>query len=283
MGEISDSKRKLAEWVVKTDLRTGRECPDAVEPSDLLIDAHRSSWKRFGYKWSLDFREKSGLSKAEKNERIKVLQRQARARLTALGPFPKFQILLTGATGFLGKEFLLQASQDPRIETVYCLIRPKNAESPRQRGEELLKALGFDTVQASKFKFIAGDVEQDGLGVSEEDYRSIEASITHVVHAAANVSFDETFEAAFEANVEGARHAMKFSLKLQNAVDSRFVTHVAIETAYVHGRTHGRLGKENDPVFPNDFFNNNYELTKAIASIDGINTMLRDGLQLIRL
>src|SRR5262245_36943624 len=58
------------------------------------------------------FRQSSQLSEQEVTTHIATLQRQARAALNARGRSPKLRVLLTGATGFLGKEILFQAAED---------------------------------------------------------------------------------------------------------------------------------------------------------------------------
>ena len=58
------------------------------------------------------FREASHLSEKEVKARIERLQRDARLLLKARGRSPRLHVLLTGATGFLGKEILAQASTD---------------------------------------------------------------------------------------------------------------------------------------------------------------------------
>ena len=46
--------------------------------------------------------------------RVAALQKQARGPLAARGERPRLTVLLTGATGFLGKEILAQAADDRR-------------------------------------------------------------------------------------------------------------------------------------------------------------------------
>ena len=70
------------------------------------------------------FRPPSHLSEAEVKTRIAKLQKDAKERLAARGRNPKLRVLLTGATSFLGKEFLAQVADDRRIEEVVSVIRP---------------------------------------------------------------------------------------------------------------------------------------------------------------
>lgn len=60
--------------------------------------------------YSFKFREPSHLSEREVRARVEKLQRDASAALKARGRSPRLSVLLTGATGFLGKEILCQAA-----------------------------------------------------------------------------------------------------------------------------------------------------------------------------
>ena len=81
----------------------------------------------------------------------------------------------------------------------------------------------------------------------------------------------------------GCRNALAFSLAVQAAPGSRFVAHVAIETSYIHGRKRRSIAQENALVFPRHFYNNFYELTKAMASIETDRALVEDGLRVAQL
>ncbi len=240
------------------------------------------------------FREASHLSEKEVKARIEKLQREARALLRARGRSPKLHVLLTGATGFLGKEFLFQAAHDRRIERVVSVVRPEKIRdpktreivktlTPKQRGAILLRRLGISGAKAKKFVFIDGDIEKPQLGIADAELERLTRSITHVVHCAASVSFDDAYENSFRANVQGARNALVFALSLQNAKGSRFIQHVAIETSYIHGRKKRTTAQESALVFPRNFYNNFYELTKAMASLETDYTLIEKGLRVSQL
>ena len=108
--------------------------------------------------------------------RVQELQKQARARLQALGGRPRLRVLLTGATGFLGKEFLAQAASHPHVAEVVSVVRPEEVRdrktkqvvkvlSARERGALLLKRLHVAGKAARKFRFVEGDVEKPGFGI----------------------------------------------------------------------------------------------------------------------
>jgi nucleoside-diphosphate-sugar epimerase len=106
------------------------------------------------------------------------------------------------------------------------------------------------------------------LGIDAEELAPLRKTLTHVVHCAASVSFDDTYENSYRANVLGCRNALAFSLSVQETPEAAFVSHVAIETSYIHGRKRRSIAQENDLAFPRHFYNNYYELTKAMASIE---------------
>ncbi len=225
------------------------------------------------------FRESSPLGERELARRVRQLQRQAAAALEARGPRPALHVLLTGATGFVGKEILSQVARNPDVARVTAIVRPEKVRDPktrevvrvlepRQRGALLLRRLGLGGAAARKFRFVPGDIEQPGLGLTEKRFIKLSGRVTHVVHCAASVSFDDSYDNSYRANVLGCKNAIEFSLALQETPGSPFVTHVAIETSYIHGCGKSALGRESGLDFPRHFYNNFYELTKAMASIE---------------
>lgn len=237
------------------------------------------------------------LEREEIAKRLTKLREDGKAQFAAAchDGQPALRILLTGGTGFLGQEILWRAAQDDAIKEVVVLIRPRDiidrktkqvvrTLSPAERGQDLLKRLWLDTpAKQAKFRFIAGDIEQPRFGVSDEDHAELTRTITHFIHCAASVAFDDPYEKSFSVNVTGSLNALAFSLSLQSAPQSPFVAHIAIETSYIHGRQMRHPGREDEMVFPRNFYNNYYELTKAMASIETERFMLEKGLRVVQL
>jgi nucleoside-diphosphate-sugar epimerase len=240
------------------------------------------------------FREPTHLSDRQVRERVQALQKDGRTMLRARGRSPRLHVLLTGATGFLGKEILVQAAADRRIEQVVAVVRPETVRdpktkevvkvlSPEQRGALLLKRLHISGPRARKFRFVGGDIEKRDLGLAVAEVARLETSLSHVIHCAASVSFDDPYEASFRANVLGSRNALGFSRRVQRAPGSRFVNHIAIETSYIHGRKKSSIAQEGDLTFPRHFYNNFYELTKAMASMETDRAMIDEGVRVAQL
>ena len=259
-------------------------------------DLERRAKRLFGVRerdFAFRFRETTHLSDQEVRAKVERLQKDARAALRRHGD-GGLHVLLTGATGFLGKEVLAQVALDPRVVEVVAVVRPETVRdpktkevvkvlSPRQRGQALLRRLHLDPARARKFRFVDGDIEKPNLGIAQKTAEKLRRTLTHVIHCAASVSFDDTYPNSHRANVLGNRNALLFSLSCQRAPGSPFVTHVAIETSYIHGRKKRSIAQESALVFPRHFYNNFYELTKAMASIETDRAMIEQGLRVTQL
>lgn len=154
-------------------------------------------------------------------------------------------LLLTGATGMVGREILARAAVDPRFDRVLCLMRP-----PLDRLEPLLAAYGV--ARTSHVSGLAGDVTQPNLGLT--GLRAL-AGVTHVLHCAATVSFDHSLEDARHINVGGTRHVLDICRQLSDLVRLD-----AVSTCYVAGR---RRDLVTEPELTHRCgFHNTYEQTK---------------------
>ena len=116
---------------------------------------------------------------------------------------------------------------DRRIERVVCVVRPEKVRdpktkevvkvlTPKQRGALLLRRIAIAGAKAKKFR-LRGRRHREAAasGSRTRSWTRLERTITHVVHCAASVSFDDTYENSFRANVQGARNALDFALSLQ--------------------------------------------------------------------
>jgi WS/DGAT/MGAT family acyltransferase len=280
MREVRTLGWKTSDVVAKL---FGVKRPEAIA-SALFGIRHQEHYFRFRH---------HGVHRAEMTLRLARLKEQTREKLEAVtrDGRPRLRVLLTGGTGFVGKEVLWQAAHHDEIEEVVVLIRPKRVKtdggarvlSASERGRALLEELwlGGDTT-AAKFRFVAGDITEPHLGIAADERARLQATVTHVVHSAASVAFDAPYDASFEANVLGSRNALAFSLGLQRA-GGPFAAHVAIETSYIHGRQQRRVASEEEVIFPRNYYNNYYELTKAFASIETERRMVEDGLRVVQL
>jgi fatty acyl-CoA reductase len=107
-------------------------------------------------------------------------------------------VLITGASGFVGKVLLEKLLRDcPLIKNIYLLLRPKGGQNSRQRLNELLSSVVFDRIRdenasvLNKVIAISGDVTYAELGINPNDRDILVNNVSIIFHSAATVRFDE--------------------------------------------------------------------------------------------
>ncbi len=110
-------------------------------------------------------------------------------------------ILITGATGYLGKvlaEKLLRSCTD--LKKVYLLIRHKKGKKPSERLDEIINCKLFEEVKKlninikEKLEVVEGDLTLPKLGLSDADREKIIQNCNIVFNSAATIRFDEPLE-----------------------------------------------------------------------------------------
>lgn len=148
--------------------------------------------------------------------------------------FAESVVLITGATGFLGKalvEKLLRSC--PRLATIFILIRPKKGQTVEQRFMELIDNPVYDRIRweypgtLSKVIPVKGDMSLPELGLSPEDKAMLMQRVNVVFHSAATVRFDEPLKVAVNLNTKGTDRMIELCKSMSNLVS---IIHVS--TAY---------------------------------------------------
>jgi amino acid adenylation domain-containing protein/thioester reductase-like protein len=120
----------------------------------------------------------------------------------------KGNILLTGATGFLGIH-ILHELLCTTSDTIYCLIRGKDPE------KKLFQLLGYYFPQShlhGRLIVVNGDVSAENFGLSVEAYRNLVQNVTRVIHSAALVKHYGDYDSFYRINVKGTEEVIKFCL-----------------------------------------------------------------------
>jgi thioester reductase-like protein len=157
-------------------------------------------------------------------------------------------VLLTGATGFVGREVLSRFLERDGSH-VFALVRAENDDEAAGRlpAHERLTA-------------VAGDIERTRLGLADESRERLRREVTTVLHCAASVSFDMPLEESRRVNVEGTRRVLDFARSC-----TRLERFSYVSTAYVAGEP-GRLFRE-DELAVGQSFRNPYERSKFEAEL----------------
>jgi thioester reductase-like protein len=157
-------------------------------------------------------------------------------------------ILLTGATGHIGRAVLAALLTDRPDARVYVLVRDPTlwAAHARRLGRV-----------ASRVTALPGDLTRPGLGLSPLTRTWLSTQLDTIVHAAANTSFAQTLAEGRSINVEGTRRLLELAAERPGP---RFVF---VGTAFVAGNRTGIVGEDDLAVEPG--FLNAYEQSKHEA------------------
>ncbi len=120
-------------------------------------------------------------------------------------------ILLTGATGFLGIHILhelLSATSD----TIYCLIRGNDPEKKLYQLLDYYFPFFAERRLPGKLIVVNGDVSHDNFGLSGEAYSGLSQNVNRVIHSAASVSHYGNYDSYYRVNVKGTEEVIKFCL-----------------------------------------------------------------------
>lgn len=165
-------------------------------------------------------------------------------------------VLVTGATGFLGKALVEKILRSlPQLRRLYVLIRPKERQNRTLSADErfwteVLKSSifdrlkqdlgdGFDALVEQKVAVVNGDLTDERLGVSDDDYRRLADEVQVIINSAAVVVFDERLDLSLNLNTMGARRMMDFA---RDCKKLEAVVHIS--TCYVSGTRKGWVKEE---------------------------------------
>lgn len=162
-------------------------------------------------------------------------------------------VLLTGASGFLGKVALLRLLDTcPDVARVTLLIRPNGHGDAPQRWKTIVETSpafgplrerlgdGAHAWISERVDVVAGDIAHPDLHLDDATAAALKASVDVVVHCAALVDFDPDIRHALSSNTIGALYVSAFA----DDCDHACLLHVS--TCYVAGYREGRI--EEAPV-----------------------------------
>ena len=107
-------------------------------------------------------------------------------------------LLVTGATGYLGRRVVAELQHSAGVQTVLCLVR---ADDPAQ-AQRRIAELGL-TPGSARVVGLAGDLAQPRLGMSSAAYQSLCQEVDCIIHCAADVNWLKSYERLAQTNVGG--------------------------------------------------------------------------------
>ncbi|WP_100465863.1 non-ribosomal peptide synthetase [Mycobacteroides abscessus] len=130
-------------------------------------------------------------------------------------------VLLTGATGFLGRYLVLQWLRElEQVDgTLICLVRAKSDEEARRRldktfdsGDPELIRVYEALAAADRLQVIAGDKAEPSLGLDQDTWQRLADTVDLIVDSAALVNSVLPYSELFGPNVVGTAELIRFAL-----------------------------------------------------------------------
>ena len=170
-------------------------------------------------------------------------------------------MLITGATGFLGKPVVAKILTDlPDVKRIYLLVRSRtnpngkvSSAADRLEDEFFTSSVfaklkhfhgdRFDSWIREKVHGVDGDLTYERLGMPDARYEELQDEVQIFINSGGLVNFDPPMDMSLHSNVLGAKQAVEFVRGCNDAV----LIHVS--TAYVCGTKPGRISEELHPPY----------------------------------
>ena len=157
-------------------------------------------------------------------------------------------IVLTGASGFMGREILRQLIRDSTVERIHCIAIRRSLQQ-------------LPPVFSSKKVIVhQGDLALPLLGLTEQTVSEIFTEADAVIHNGADVSFLKTYSSLKVANVESTKELVKLTLPYRlpfHYVSSASIAHLSGQETFTN--------RSIAPAIPPDDGSDGYTATKWVS------------------
>ena len=170
-------------------------------------------------------------------------------------------VLLTGGTGFLGTQVARRVLARTDHNLVVLVQAPDSTVAARRLRRAFWDWPELRDSVGGRVEAVPADVSQPRLGLPGGEYERLVHSVTHVIHAAADIRLAAPIEVLRPANVGGTAHVIELARAAHRDHGLQRLAHVS--TAYVAGRRTGVVLEE--PPTTEAGFTNAYERTKYEA------------------
>lgn len=168
---------------------------------------------------------------------------------TVVSFYKNKNILLTGGSGFVGVSYIEKILRSiPNVGNIFVLLRPRKGQGILERLETiknnsvnynyillkliylllLMKAYNFfkvfDVLKKSdgsdlllnKIKPICGDISEEKLGLSHDDFTMLCDNVNLVVHCAATLDFETDLKTAVNINLLGTKRIVDLCKQIKD-------------------------------------------------------------------
>lgn len=170
---------------------------------------------------------------AQETEQMRADARLPLPALPPARPGPVRDILLTGATGFLGP-FLVNSLLGQTSHTIHALIR---ATDPGHGLDRIVASLrraqlwspALEAEVRARVRVVCGDLAEPHLGIGEAEFGRLADTVDAIVHNGALVNYVRTYDALRPANVLGTLELLRLAM-----TDHRKTFHL-VSSTFIYG------------------------------------------------
>ncbi len=124
------------------------------------------------------------------------------------------EVLLTGATGFIGRFFLRDVLQQTTDLIAHCLVQADNVEHGFERVRAALQdAEIWDEAFAPRIRVVVGDIGRVRFGLNVADFTNLCQRIDAVYHLAADIKLSSSYIAIRKVNTLSIRNVLELCLR----------------------------------------------------------------------
>lgn len=127
-------------------------------------------------------------------------------------------VLLTGATGFLGSHLIQSILQQCKSTRLICLVRAKDEKTAHLRIMQSIETMGIVLSSPADWQriiCIPGDLSKPQLGLSHEMWEQLATQVDCIFHNGANVNFQQSYEQLKPENVLSLVELLNLSVTLK--------------------------------------------------------------------
>ncbi len=136
-------------------------------------------------------------------------------KIKGVGRYPTNQdaILLTGATGLLGREMLPRLLARHQGRSIFLLIRGSDDADVQRRFQSLDDSLcaRWPGLDRTRLLPLRGDLTLPRLGIDPKVAKELAGRVTRIVHSAASVRLNASLTDARRANLVGAQEILRLA------------------------------------------------------------------------
>ena len=177
-------------------------------------------------------------------------------------------ILLTGATGFLGLHILMELLKTPNdFENIYCLIRPTKRLTPEKRLKNLLfyfENTECEEMLGTRIFALEGDIANKKILDTDENLH-----FDTVINCAADVAHYAFDNKLTKVNTEGVRNL----IELCERNSARFIQISTISVSGFYKADENELSFEEKNLYVGQIIDNQYILSKYMAEYECLKAM----------